>query len=417
MENTHQTDIKYVNFNPAQGVAGPFLATIYILSLVLYYLDKSGTLKYFQYLLPVFGILVCIQKIHKVWKESGDISKLFNIVLLLSFVNLCVVLARGVLYFRFIQEGFLFLGSIVFALTLIGNYSYYLPKLIHNCLYALIGIFILDKSTELLKILSDPSALLLGVVSSNVPTESSLSFYFAILSFYFVIEKDKTKAALSIIFMVLSFKRIAFAGFLSSILLYNIINLIHSKYDRRFFSIVLTGINFIYLWSLILLVDGSFDETISEIFGVSSNFLFMGRVDMYTNIFSKLGYVDMFGLGIGRVSDFLSNYSESGIGEGILTNLHSDILKYYLEFGAIIFPIFLYNFIFYLSRNLITFCYMVMVNIIFLTDNVSIYFGFMVLFLIVNFKLSCNNIIPTNPLNKSRQPKDILIAENELISI
>lgn len=383
------------SFTYRNDISGKFLSLIYLLSVALYYLDKSQTLKYFQYILPVLGLIVSLQSIHKVWYTSGDMAKLFRVLLVLSFVNLCVVLIRGVFYAKFLQEGFLFIGALLFAITVIGNYAYFVPRLINNTLYLLVGIFLIDKGSVLLSVLSDPGALLLGVITSSVTTESSLSFYFAILSFYFVIEKDKMKAMVSIIFMILSFKRIACVGFMASVILYNTMNILNVKYNRRFYASLITVFNFAYIWGLILLVSGTFDEMISNVFGVSSNFLFMGRVDMYTNIFSKLGHSNVFGIGIGRVADYLSNYVESGIGEGLLTNIHSDILKYYLELGVVGFLVFIYKFSYFLSRNLSSFCFLIMLNIILLTDNVSIYFGFMVLFFLINFKLSCMGRTPS----------------------
>ena len=249
------------------------------------------------------------------------------------------------------------------------------------------------KIDALLHVLSDPNALVLGVISSTMSLLSLLFlFTFALLSLYFIIEKDKPKALLAIVFMVFSFKRIAFVGFLSSLMVYYLLNRSTVKYNRRLFTIVITSFNFIYLWGLIFLVNGYFDQFISDIFGVSSNFLFMGRVDMYSNIFSKLGQSNLFGIGIGRVSDYLSNYVESGIGEGILTNIHSDILKYYLELGVIGFMYSLYIILHigYLTM-LLTYAFVVMLNVIFLTDNVSIYFGFMILFFIINYKMAYTN--------------------------
>ena len=143
--------------------------------------------------------------------------------------------------------------SIDFSITLIGNYTNSLPKLINNIFYVLIIVFIVDRSNELLNVILNPQAIILGFISSNVATESSLSFYFAALSFYFVIEKDKKRAIWAIVFTVLSFKRIACAGFVVALVLYYSSNILNIKYNRKLFSLILSSVNFIYLWSLILL--------------------------------------------------------------------------------------------------------------------------------------------------------------------
>lgn len=367
--------------------SGIFLALIYVISIAFYYLDKSETLKYFQYLLPCVGLFVSLYKLQRTWYVSGDLAKLSWVVLFISFLNLLMLLYKGDFYFRFLQEGFLFVGALLFAITLIGNLTHDISKVLNYSLYALVGIFILDKGYVLLEVLSNPDRLILGLITSTIQTESSLSFYFAILSVYFFFEKDRKNLFWATLFMVLSFKRIAILGFLLSVSISFIFKIFNIKYNRTFYSVLLTAFNFTYLWILLMLIDGGFDQFIIDTFGVSPNFLFMGRIDLYNNVLDETGYLNLMGIGIGKISSILGKFSESGIGEGVLVNLHSDILKYYLELGVIIFPIFLYKFIYYLSKNKDTFCLVVMLNIILLTDNVSIYFGFMVLLYLINFKL------------------------------
>ena len=370
-----------------KNLNGFFLAIVYILSVSFYYLDKSETLKYFQYILPIIGLLVTLNQINRTWSISGDLAKLSNVVAILIFSNFIVLLVKQDLYFRYFQEGFLFIGAIIFTITLVGSLVNDIETLLKYVLVCLSIIFLIEKGSSLFSVLSSPGDILIGMITSTIETESSLSFYFAVLSIYFVIEKEKIRALWSILFMVISFKRIAIVGFFVALTIYFLFKMFRIKYNRKIFSVILSVFNLGYLWITLLLVTGNFDQTISNYFGVSSNFLFMGRLDLYNNVFVETGYFDLFGVGIGKISDILKQFVDNGTGEGVLVNLHSDILKYYLEFGAILFPIFIYNFIYYLSKNINAFCLLIMLNVILLTDNVSIYFSFMVLFYLIDYKL------------------------------
>ncbi|MBC7569856.1 MAG: O-antigen ligase family protein [Spirosoma sp.] len=370
-----------------KSLAGPFLAVLYLLSVALYYLDASGTLKYFQYALPAIGLGISLINVRRVWFAAGDLARLSRTIGILCFLNLLVLLVNGDLYTKYFQESFLLAGALFFAVMVAGNLTHHTGSILTWALYSLVGIFMIDKGSALLSVLLNPGEIVAGLLTSSIQTESSLSFYFSLLSLYFIFEKDKPKAVIAILFMILSFKRVAFVGFLAAILVQFVFTSLKINYNRRLYSISLTVFNFAYLWILLLLINGQFDEAISSTLGVSSNFLFMGRVDLYNTVLAKTGYINWFGMGVGSISTILNRLVESGNSEGTLVNLHSDILKYYLEFGIFLFPIFLYKFIHYLARNSAAFCMIVMLNIILLTDNVSIYFGFMVLFYLIVYKI------------------------------
>ena len=407
-----------------KSFTGLLLATLYLLSVAFYYLDKSETMKYFQYALPAIGIGVCLINMQRVWFAAGDLARLSQLVAFLCFLNLLVLLVNGDLYTRYFQESFLLAGALFFTVLITGNTRQHTGSMLTYALYCIIGVFLIDKGYALLSVLLNPGEIVAGLLTSTLQTESSLSFYFALLSLYFVFEKDRSKAAIAILFMILSFKRIAFVGFLAALFTHFLFSTFGFQYSRRFYSGFLTVLNFVYLWILLLLVNGQFDQAISDAFGVSSNFLFMGRIDLYNNVLSKTGYVNFFGTGIGKISSVLNAFAETGVGEGVLVNLHSDILKYYLEFGLLLFPVFLYKFIYYLARNKATFCLVVMLNIILLTDNVSIYFGFMVLFYLIAYKLgyfseyAFQHQIPRpthlgpDLVGRHKQPLDLQIIDN-----
>jgi len=108
----------------------------------------------------------------------------------------------------------------------------------------------------------------------------------------------------------------------------------------------------------------------------------MGRRYLFANINS---YFDVswdnppaFGLGLGRISDYLKIAGVS------LTNPHSDILKYFLEFGPLAFVLWIYGFYRLHLYNRYTIVLAVFLNVLFLSDNVSIYFSVMFLFYLLN---------------------------------
>jgi predicted membrane protein len=80
------------------------------------------------------------------------------------------------------------------------------------------------------------------------------------------------------------------------------------------------------------------------------------------------------GDGIGFVTKTISDIV------GMNYNFHSDILKNFLEFGPVVFCLWVYFLYKINARNLKTLLYVIYTNVLFITDNVFIYFDVFFLF-------------------------------------
>jgi hypothetical protein len=130
-------------------------------------------------------------------------------------------------------------------------------------------------------------------------------------------------------------------------------------------------INFLFIQVAIVIVDGVYDQYVYEKTGFSLDRLLMGRKTFYSLALDNLGDFSWFGGGIGKIDDIIKDFY------GIPINLHSEVLRNYLEFGVILFVLWIVI-IFYQAtfsiKSTIFLCYL---NILLLTDNVFIYFEIM----------------------------------------
>lgn len=102
----------------------------------------------------------------------------------------------------------------------------------------------------------------------------------------------------------------------------------------------------------------------------SADAVLMGRARLFALLADRLPESPVLGVGLGRITHVLS-------AEGAwLTNTHSDVLKHYMEVGPLMFAGWIGCF-YWLSRRRGTLALTVFMNVLFLSDNVSIYFDVM----------------------------------------
>jgi hypothetical protein len=96
----------------------------------------------------------------------------------------------------------------------------------------------------------------------------------------------------------------------------------------------------------------------------------MGRARLFSLLADRLPETPVLGAGLGRITHVLTT-------EGAwLTNTHSDVLKHYIELGPAMFAAWIGCF-YWASRRRGTLALAVLMNVLFLSDNVSIYFDVM----------------------------------------
>ena len=217
-----------------------------------------------------------------------------------------------------------------------------------------------------------------------MPTESWMAFPFGLFSLHYILQKRKLRMVIALLLFVFAFKRISMLALCLGLLIF----WFFYKYRKKVFKPNRTLIWFIFLNSFLLVIiynfiQGNFDVFIKETTGLSPNHFTQGRLRIYTD---SVNYFDdnlLFGNSLGSTNIFLSEKFPD------IHFLHSDILKIILELGIVSYVIWL---IVFFKINLVStkaVPLLIFMNILFLSDNVFIYFD--TLFIFYLMILSYNN--------------------------
>lgn len=198
--------------------------------------------------------------------------------------------------------------------------------------------------------------------------DHTLSFVIGLLAVFFMVSGRKALFAIALLVAILSLKRIS----LIAIALCGVGYFFAKNSKRATTTIVILALtaNSLYVYFSYFVTTDAFNDLSISYFGVSAAHLTMGRSIFYTSIFDNLSsniYSNLLGHGAGNsyVIAAIAVFSESG-----KLNLHNDILKIYYELGLIALLVF----IFLLYGHKTKAIYLVLyINVIFLTDNISIY--------------------------------------------
>jgi len=335
-------------------------------------------LKYLKYMLPVIP-LVFLAWIGKI-TSFRPLTKYFyqNLILyiILFFISLVVCFLKGI-YTRYFIEVLLVFCPLLFAFAISFSYVNENKKIFIRIVFlGTIGTYLLDKWQYLLTILIHPGLLIDAIKTSTIETESGMAFVFGLFFLYYLMERDKKNIWISLVFCVISFKRICLAGIAICFVFWFLFKnkeLILQKYRTAISLFLVVGNLFVILF-FFKLISGEYDKLINQYMGTSTNKLLMGRYSLYKSVMPIIGDVKIFGIGFGKIPDILLK-SNSG-----LLNFHSDILKMFLELGPILFVLWLFYFFYFNSKNLKLFITALYLNVLFLSDNVFVYFDVMFFF-------------------------------------
>ncbi len=354
------------------------------------------SLRYLKYGLPLIAIMLVISK--NTLSTPSKLSEKYLRFYIIFYCTICifsllVILAKTGIYTRYFQEFYFILAPIILAYIISFFYSEHNNiKKIKYLFWLMVLGYMAQKGNHIFSVIMNPGLLISGMFSSNLITESGFAFVFCPFFLHFYLTKNKKYALISFVFVLLTFKRIAILGVVFALVLFIFFRpFLNSAIKNRNVSALLlaTG-NYLVISLYTMLITGKFDEFIVQNFKRSPDSLFMGRYGMYQFMFEKLEGLSIFGKGLG-ITAFILDKSNHKI-----ATLHSDILKNYIEFGPIIF--FIWIFIFYrLSTvNVKLLIMAIFLNVLFLTDNVFIYFEVMFVFYFFH-------IIYLNELNPSRK--------------
>jgi hypothetical protein len=288
------------------------------------------------------------------------------------------VLIRRDLYLRLFEEIVFLFAPLLAAFLLFFLYD---PKKRDSyAKYVFWGItlaYLLSVREDIINVITELPAILSGVlITSSIQTESTLSYVFGLFALYFVLSGRKWYALLALACLLLSVKRLALFGVALGASTYFLINLLNIRIDKtkKYIPLIAVLANLEFVLLLIQFTHDSYDHLIRDFSGMSPNSFTNGRKVLYEEVLTEFGEISWSGVGLGKMTDFLKD------GNFTLENLHSDVLKYYLELGSVLFVVWiysLYSFNLYSKKLLIMALYL---NVAFLAGNVSIYFHTMFIF-------------------------------------
>ena len=243
-------------------------------------------------------------------------------------------------------------------------------------LYALLAILAADYLWEIglapmTEAIQHPVLFTMDLVQSSMAaTESVRAFSFGALAVFFLGRRKFGGAAIALLLAFLAGKRIVLLGLLTAAPIALAAPSIEGYKRRAAIAVLAVAVNLTAAMSLRNLGDWGIADRIQELTMQSADAVLMGRARLFALLADRLPETPVIGAGLGRITHVLESES------AWLTNTHSDVLKYYIEIGPLMFACWIGAF-YWLSRRRGALALAVFMNVLFLSDNVSIYFDVM----------------------------------------
>jgi len=353
---------------------------LYFISLILYSFDSA--IKYTVYVIPFILLVIFVQykilniskiKSYSDNKERISSKLLFFISILLLYNLLLLTLSEFEFLYRYIQETIFLITPLSFLIVIALLYK----KGINNSYSVSIILLIVYILTYVIFVINHDDIFSIFIIkiksfiTSEFPGESIFSFSFGLLSVYYFIRKKYNLFIVSYYFTIVSGKRIAILAVLLVIVIHFI--LMHISINKKkYIKYLALAVNMLLPLLIYYLANGFFDDIFYNLTGMTVNQITLGRQYLYSQVFEDVN-ISIFGYGLGYTSYYLQYNSMH------LNNLHSDILKYFLEFGVLIFPIVVFYIYKIFEKYNNALLLIIFTNIILFTDNITIYHSYTVL--------------------------------------
>lgn len=344
--------------------------------------NMGSVLRYTKYLIPPVFLIIAFFGIRKLKIYATPLKNLllFSGLILL---NLLVSVIGFDLSFRFFEEALLILLPIL-SIIIITTVIKKPVGTILDALFIVYAIIFVVSNISFFFNVDIINDFILALKTSTLKTESWMAFPFGLFTIFYIVEKRKKRAILSILLFLLAFKRISILGALLGLLVYWFFSIRNKKASNK--KNVYYWFIFLNIALLIIIfnfIEGNFDQLITDVTGISPNWFTQGRLRVYTDTIDHFSSNFMFGNSLGSTNLFLSANFEN------ISFLHSDILKIIVEMGFVSYLIWVFGFfkINLVSKKVIPF--LIFMNLLFLSDNVFIYFDTLFIFylLIIYYSL------------------------------
>lgn len=369
------------NSNNIKHNHGPFifLLVIYLISLLFTVSPILRELRYIKYAVAFMAPFFLLPK--RVYFRHLDTFYLRNFYLYLSIIliSLCNIYVKGNLYQIFFEESVFIITPILFAFFLFRYYDplnreYYIKFLFWGIVITYIILqFRPDRGAG--SYFVNPIDLFLAV--DKPKGIASHGFYLGFFVLYFAYKKNLRYFIYSLFFFVLTAKRISISALILIYFLYLFNNKSEITPFKKFvIPLVMTALNLLLSYLIYNFTLGDYNDFILNYTGVYPGDITTGRYWIYKVYVEQYNF-SWLGDGIGKVTQTISEYY------GMKFNFHSDILKNYMEFGPIIFSIWIYFYYRLNTKNILSLFFLLYTNILFISDNAFTYFD--ILFLLYFF--------------------------------
>lgn len=169
---------------------------------------------------------------------------------------------------------------------------------------------------------------------SSSAMESSLAHDFMIMEMYFLMKKERKKAFISMVFCMLSMKRLSFILAPLFFIFSKCVN--NEKEVKQVFLNILKLVAIISPLFMLMMYSNEFQNFLLNSYNIDLNSFMSGRVQIYQLLVNNIPYFN----GLGSVNAFLGEFAKNSFGTTWNGILHNDFLRIYFEttiIGVIVF--------------------------------------------------------------------------------
>ena len=365
-----------------QGQFDIIIILINLYFLMSYFALFNADLRYLKYSLPLIAGALFLYKEYSRESLTALIVRQYitKFIKFYAFLFLCffiIQISTFTISFRFFANFLFVLLPALFVYFIVPfikaeKVDYYFKYI---SILTIVG-YIIEKHESIVLTLMNWKQLLIGLEDSSVASESNLyPFLLAFLflfSFYYKFAWWQTLVIL--FFVLLSFKRIVILGVILFVIIRAVPKLYsksvkHSNISSLLFSCFALAVIVLYYY----IANGYFDEYLYSKFGLYTNALLQGRQVFYELAIAHNKNI-FIGSGVGSIDNLLIKH-KADVGDS--TNLHSELLRWFLETGVFSYFIWMYTFFRNSLNTRFSFLLFLFLFILLLTDNVFIYFDCM----------------------------------------
>lgn len=314
--------------------------------------EEAGFISMLKYLICCIGIaysIIVIKRKTKVFKYE------LNNVIIVSIVFLIISLIKVLVYGNFISrtfyELFFLLLPVTYAYFILNTLSY---KIIERSMFAILVIcfigYLVSLKMSIPMILTGLRTMSFSNSYSMLESHSFAGISIALALYYLYFRKNKMGMILSVLFVIMTFKRLAVITVIILIFLPKFIDS-NKKVNKRILNVAKISIfviGVLYFWAMVpsnlVLVD--------KVFNIDLKMLTMGRTYRFLYAYNGIGFRNG---GLGATYTYLmNNYQMS---------LEMEICKLILEVTPVGVAVFINNFYNTAKENV--YCFIVMTYLFF----------------------------------------------------